>query len=363
MKRNTTVPYLFLLVIIDFTSLLAQSTNEQSTIPLKVAIYDAAPFGFEHSDGTKAGLMVELWEAIAVDKNWTYEYYMTDMSGLLTGLQEQKFDVGLGAISITPKREQLVDFSQAVNPSGTGIATSAKSQKSRFQTFYWPILVSLGELVGLLLLVLLISGTLVWWVEHKSKNRSSEYKERDIKEFHDALWWSAVTMTTVGYGDKVPSSLWGKILGIVWIFTSVILLSLFTANASAIFNNANQTSFIQSNNDLMRSRVGAAMGSSGEEYLKREHIQYTPYPDIEKAIEAIISGELDCVVSNVPFLQYYNHTKYYKQLAISPVWLLKNNMGIALQEDSPLREEIDLSLLEIIAEPKWQEAVYQYLGE
>ncbi len=187
--------------------------------------------------------------------------------------------------------------------------------------------------------------------------------DRTIKGLADGLWWSAVTMTTVGYGDKVPNTTVGKMIGIVWIFASIILLSLFTANASAIFTTTRLEAHIQTADDLRRSRVGAALRSSGEEYLIREQIPYQPYESIEEAIDAMLARKLDCVVSNVPVLRYHNHTAYYRKLAISPRYLLKNNMGIALPDNSPLREAIDRVLLEKIAEPKWQKAVYKYFGE
>lgn len=333
----------------------------QDEAHLQVAIYDAPPFGYQNPDSTYAGLMVELWETIARDLGWTYTYTLTDMEGLLIGLEDREFDVGLGAISITPSREERVDFSQAVNPSGTGIATARSAQKNTFDAYWRPILISLGQLIGMLLLVLIFSGTIVWWAENKAAQKSDS--DRSIKAFSDALWWSAVTMTTVGYGDKVPQTLTGKVIGIVWIFASIILLSLFTANASAIITSAKIESAIQTIGDLKRVRVGAVANSSGEEFLLREGIDYRPYTDYDTAIQAVIDGEVDCIVSNVPFLQYFNNSKYHQELAISPKWLLKNNMGIALQDDSPLREDIDRVLLQKITEPRWQSAVYKYLGE
>ena len=39
-----------------------------------------------------------------------------------------------------------------------------------------------------------------------------------------AFWWAAVTMTTVGYGDKTPVTTGGRIVGLVWMFTSVIVI-------------------------------------------------------------------------------------------------------------------------------------------
>lgn len=333
----------------------------QSEPPLRVAIYDAAPFGYQNPDGTYDGLMVDLWESIARELEWNYTYFLTDMDGLLAGLQTDQYEIGLGAISITPSREAMVDFSQPVNPSGTGIATARNAMGNSFRAYWRPIMISLAQLIGLLLLVLLTSGTFVWWAERRYAQQSDSHQA--IRGLYDALWWSAVTMTTVGYGDKVPQTLIGKSIGIIWIFTSIILLSLFTANASAVISTARVTAHIQTPDDLKRSRVAAVSRSSGEEYLIREHIPYQGYEDYDQAIRALLDGKADCLVSNVPFLMYFNNSKYYQQLAISSKWLLKNNMGIALPEDSPLRESIDLVLLEKITEPKWQALVYKYLGE
>ncbi|MEN0005929.1 MAG: transporter substrate-binding domain-containing protein [Bacteroidota bacterium] len=353
--------YSFIGLICSVSVLQAQVPESYLERDLRIAVYDGPPFGFLYPDSSFGGLMVEIWEDIAEELELDYTYELTDMQTLLQGLQAKKYDIGLGAISITPKRELLVDFTQAVNPSGTGIAVSASATQNTFNAYWKPILWSLSQLIGSLLIVLLISGFIVWWVERKHSKDLDD--DRTIGNLTDALWWSAVTMTTVGYGDKVPHSRIGRVLGIVWIFLSIILLSLFTANASAILTANRLDAHIQTEEDLRHARVGAAARSSGEEFLKRQHISYTPYEDINAAVDAMLKDEIDCVVSNAPVLKYLNNTAYYKKLSIAPELLLKNNMGIALPDDSPLREPIDQILLEKIAEPRWQKAVYRYLGE
>ena len=51
----------------------------------------------------------------------------------------------------------------------------------------------------------------------------------NFKSYFDALWWSIVTATTVGYGDIVPHTLIGKIVAIAIIIGGVIAVAAFTA--------------------------------------------------------------------------------------------------------------------------------------
>jgi voltage-gated potassium channel len=46
----------------------------------------------------------------------------------------------------------------------------------------------------------------------------------------EALWWALVTMTTVGYGDVVPQTLAGRLLGAFAMFFGIALTSLITAD-------------------------------------------------------------------------------------------------------------------------------------
>jgi len=58
---------------------------------------------------------------------------------------------------------------------------------------------------------------------------------RQFQTYGDALWWSIVTISTVGYGDKVPVTTAGRIIGAITIVSGLILISLFTATVSSVF--------------------------------------------------------------------------------------------------------------------------------
>jgi ABC-type amino acid transport substrate-binding protein len=344
-----------------FIFLLSMGNLNAQSDTLKIAVYDSPPFGMIDDQGEFGGLMVELWEDVAGEMDVHYSYAATDMEGLINGLQNGTYDIGLGAISITPQRERLIDFSHAVNPSGTGIATAKNANSQTFWKKWTPIFINLLELIVTLFVMLMISALIVYLVEKKYNHE--EQSDRNIATITDGIWWSAVTMTTVGYGDKVPRSSIGKILGILWIFVSIIFFSLFTANTSAQLINYDLISDIRTLDDLRKVTVVAVARSSGEEFLIREDVNYIPVETIEEAIELVLSGESDAVVSNVPVLKYHNKINYRRQLLISDKLLLRNNMGMAFPEESQLLEEIDIIILQKISEPKWQLAVHKYLDD
>lgn len=80
----------------------------------------------------------------------------------------------------------------------------------------------------LIILVILAGALGVLLFEYKAAGNS-------IRSFFDAIWWSLVTITTVGYGDLVPVTFWGRIIGIVFILLGFTVFSTFTAFIASNF--------------------------------------------------------------------------------------------------------------------------------
>lgn len=53
--------------------------------------------------------------------------------------------------------------------------------------------------------------------------------------FGHGIWWAIVTITTVGYGDIVPQTFTGRLLGFILMLTGLISLSLLTATIASVF--------------------------------------------------------------------------------------------------------------------------------
>ena len=75
--------------------------------------------------------------------------------------------------------------------------------------------------IFLVIVVLEVSGMLILDAE-------SGIAGANIETPSDALWWGYVTITTVGYGDRFPVTLPGRIIGIFLLTAGVALFSVFT---------------------------------------------------------------------------------------------------------------------------------------
>lgn len=60
-------------------------------------------------------------------------------------------------------------------------------------------------------------------------------KNANIKSLPDALWWAATTVTTVGYGDRYPTTTTGRLIAVGLMVVGIALLGVVTATIAAWF--------------------------------------------------------------------------------------------------------------------------------
>lgn len=82
--------------------------------------------------------------------------------------------------------------------------------------------------VFLTILILQYASMAILWSESGAPNGN-------IQTASDAIWWSYVTITTVGYGDRYPVTGWGRIVGVLLLSTGVGLFAVFTGFLANVF--------------------------------------------------------------------------------------------------------------------------------
>lgn len=336
-----------------------QQTDSTVENLLTVGTKDAPPFAMKRADGEWEGISIDLWRELARKTGVRYEWRETDLEGLLRGVEQDSLDLAIAALTITASRESQADFSHPYFQTGLGIAVKVGSggwfgvAKRLFSLEFLSV-------VAALLFVLLAVGVVIWFVERK--HNPEQFGGSMAQGIGSGFWWSAVTMTTVGYGDKAPVTFIGRIIGLVWMFAAIIIISSFTAGIAASLTVSELETTVTGAGDLPNARVGAVENSTGAVYLQKRDVSFRGYATVEEGMEALQSGKIDAMVHDAPMLKYLKRKEFDGDIVVLPETLDKQFYGIALPAGSSYRESLNRALLEVLASPEWKIIVGKYLG-
>jgi len=346
--------------VVPLASSQSLATSSQRTT-LIVGARHVPPFAIRNADGTWSGISIELWQQIASDLGLEYEFTELSLEGLIDGLRTGSIDAAVAALTITAEREKAMDFTHPFHTSGLGIAISSKNKASWVAVIERFVSVAFLKVLLALVLVLAIAGLLVWFFERK--RNVAQFGGDLPKGLEAGFWWSAVTMTTVGYGDKAPVTLGGRLVAMVWMFTSVIIISGFTAAITSSLTVTELELKVRGPEDLPQVRVAAIAGSTSEAYLSSKRIPYTTYDSAIDGLRAVAAGERDAIVYDSAILRYLIISEFDRTLRVLPQTFERQYYAIGLPENSEICESINRVLLQETGETQWQDVTKKYLGE
>jgi ABC-type amino acid transport substrate-binding protein len=320
----------------------------------------AAPFIIADQDQLE-GLSIWLWEKIAKDLDLPYKMELMGFNSILAGLEAGTIDASINPLTITSERSKKMDFTHSFFASNSTVAIRPSSSFKKFNQFIRSFF-SLNFLRAMLALMLIIAlfGFATWCFERR--HNESQFR-RGWAGIWDGLWWSAVTMTTVGYGDKTPQSTGGKLIALIWMFTALLFISGFTASiASSLTINQLQWSPNEVS-DFKKQKVGCVGASATLDYLRTHFFNDIKlYDGLQDGLKELVDKEIDAFLYDEPILKHrITNDAAFQQLEVLPIKFDLQFYAFAFaKEREDIKDLVSQKILEHIESMEWRFILAEY---
>jgi polar amino acid transport system substrate-binding protein len=215
-------------------------------------------------------------------------------------------------------------------------------------------------IISVLLLMWSIIGILV--VLFERRHNSKMFGDGFVRGLGNGIWWAAVTMTTVGYGDKSPITFGGRIIAVIWMFLSIMLISSVTAAITTSLTVNELSGKVRGYRDLATVRVGAFEQSQAHTFLVNNGITVIPFENHRIGLQALTDTEIDAFVHDDYILKHLVKTQFPGQVTILPEIFDNYFMSMAIPTGHPIREPLNLAILRFIETGQWEKLKLRYLG-
>ncbi|GAA4851270.1 ion channel [Algivirga pacifica] len=313
------------------------------------------------NDTSYYGLSVDLWEEIASELNLMYEIIEYEhTSGLVMALSYENVDIVINPMLVSPTRLRSLEVTQPFLTSSIGVVL--RKHNDNLVSIFLSNLFSLEfiKLISMLVGIVFFFGTVVWWVEKK-------YNKEDFRDgiygIMDGVWWSTVTITTVGYGDKTPKTTLGRVISMIWMFAAISLVSSFTATITSKLTIEQLDNKASSLKDLEKlGKVGVVASSECQDYLFRNNINISrAYKTPSEGLEALHQGKIKVFAHDRPTLRYLvSEKEWVDRFELLPQTFNKHYYSWLLPKRSKLASKIDPKLIEITSVDSWNRLLHKY---
>lgn len=343
----------FILINLIFISFYMNANEDKLT----VGVTDSPPFIIIEDDEI-TGLTIDLWNNISDSLKVDYHFVETDIENVVTSISEGEINISIAPMAVSSSHAETTFYSQPFY-----ITTMCVAIENHYESGFVTIVKNLFSIaflktIGLLLFINFTIGTLIWLAERKENPAFSDKMNGII----DGFWWSWVTMTTVGYGDKSPQSKNGKILATIWMLVAILIISGFTATISSELTTKRLQNNINNVHDLHKMKVGCVQGRNTSIYLDYKHIKSKEYVSFEKAFDALEKGEINALVDDGATLNYYfNKRERNLGKKITLIELPNNKEYYCFMSSDPiLLNRINPYLLSFLESEHWGRLLKRY---
>jgi len=323
---------------------------------LVVGVSEIPPFAIQSNEDWN-GIGVHLWRQVAENLNLNYEWRQVEPEDIAEQLQSGSIDVAI-ALTVTAPREQQIDFTHSYFTSSLGIAR--QRQQSLWEIVKAVLSPRFLRICLWLSLVFIVVGVLIWFLEHRGNEEM--FDKHPVRGIWAGFWWAGVTMTTIGYGDKAPKTVGGRLLGLLWMLVAMGLTASLTASITSVLALQQGRQPLQTQ-DLKGMEVGSVSESSTAQYLQQQNVSFQPFSTPLEGLQSVKDGKIDAFVYSDTTLRYINQEALKNLLDVESKEIQLRRYAFALTENSSLLEQIERQVLQEVEDPEWSSTLQRYLPE
>lgn len=330
----------------------ATAQDEDETL-LRVGVSHHPPLAIRFDDGWD-GIAVDLWQRAANDLGVQYEWVELAASEEAEAVQGGLVDVAITTVA-TAESEQTLDFSHTYFASSLGYVESQERQL--FEIVHGVLTPGFWRTAAWVVLILLVVGALTWLFERRQN--PDDFGGGWLRGLWSGFWFAAVTLTAVGYGDKTPRTVLGRVVALFWMVMALGIAATLTAaiiSAVALRDNGG-FSFPE---DLRGVAVGTRASSLSAGYLEGQGIDFQGYPSTEDGLRAVRAGEVRVFVDEAAALRYYNDALFDGGLPVVVAPAGVQRYAFALPDDDPLVEPINEAILRHVNGDSWPDLLRRF---
>jgi polar amino acid transport system substrate-binding protein len=352
---------LLLIFLLLMVGLFASQAKPQQD-SLKVGISGGEPFVVNIKQQT--GISLEIWQEVARMQNLNYKLIpYQSVPEALTALQNGKLNAVVGPVSITPERAKKVEFTQPYYQSSISIMSRKVSPGvfKRILTFFR--LKFLLAIAGFLI-ILAIVGT-IFWLAEREKN-PEEFSHHPLYGIPDGMWCAIVTMTTTGYGDIAPRTLWGRITAGCWMVICIVFATTMVAGiASSLTASVSASKTISKVDELNGKKVAVVKNSPSATFLEKYGASEVKVEDLKAGYDSLKAKKVDAVMFDRPEMLYFLQNHKDNDVSVSHIRYMRQGYGFAMPLNANSKElhQLDISLLKLQKSGKVNRVVTEWLGQ
>jgi ABC-type amino acid transport substrate-binding protein len=322
--------------------------------PLRVVTAAIAPFVLPQTDlpDSPGGFSIDLWDEVASRMHVQFVWsLLPTQSDLLRSVQRGDADVAIAAITMTPEREEVVDFSLPYFDSGLQIMVRARNESAFLETFRSIPWRAICELFGVAAILVFLLANLLWLVERK---HDRSFQKPYVRALGEGLWGTILIIATGEHGERDAANIWKRMLVPAMWLIGVVLIAQLTATVTSSQTVTQLQSNIQGPGDLPGKAIGTAAGTIAADYLTQRGLPFVDVKTAADGIRMLTEGELQAIVYDAPTLQYWAAKRGNGILMVVGPIFRPEKYGIALTGGSTLRKPINEALLAMYADGTYE---------